>query len=1450
MARQTRQAPQCGNAPPAGARRDSSPTDLAGARRGFACHWWLHGVMAVLLVVGHGQIGLAQRDALQTGIESVYLDTDAAAAKKLGAARDLLAAGQWEDAIDLIRQIGEQHGDRLVGIAPGRYVSVQTYCDILLSSLPAEGLALYRTRIDPVARRWFDAAQAARDEAGLQKLLHRAFLSSSGDDALLLLGELAWEQGNLTRARGYWEQLLPPTPPPEPGQLFQELRYPDAPIDPAQIRARLVLCSLMQGQLQRGRRELETFRAEHPNAQGRLAGRAGNLTSILLAELAEAERMTLPSGDARVRTFAGNPARNAVQAEAIDVGSIAWSVPLDLVRIAAPPELDEPVEAFGGFGRRFRPRLPPPRDVLCYYPVVFNNQVFYCDEAGIYARTLLGADGGGPAWGDHARIYSMPQEPAPAVPAVSKRVGFPRYTVSIDGARLYARLGNSSPHGRLRALRGAGSLLVSLDLERQGDLAWTIQGGEVDGPAGPWAFDGTPLAVQGRVYVPLRRSEPQLQLNVACFDAESAKLLWNRKVCLGLEAFGPEFEELHNELLTYADERLYFCTNLGVVAALDARDGTVRWVASYPRGEISKPQDFNTRQEHGPNPCVVNGGVVFVAPTDADRVLAYDAATGILRWQCPLRGPAHQLVGVVDGMLVVAGDLLWGLDADTGRIVWTSGQQVPDAVTRGRAAVGGGLVYWPRNEELLLVDAATGQLTRRIDLAAQHGLSGGGNVTLADGMLLLAQSNRLAAFSEFGSLRQRRQDQLTQRPNDPHAAFEWGLLADALGESQEARAAFLRARELARSGDQRDGVRLADQAAQELSRLLLRMGEPEVSPEEAQALLAAWQTLLESSSAEAPLDPSGQVTPAMQGVREMERLIARYGPRAYEPIERRAEQALAEALSETVAGAAEALLAAIPRRYPHAVAGNQAALEIARRQRDAGDLARSDSTYRRLLAEGAPRPATSAAQVGLALNAERRGAWRRAREWWTELGRTAQGSEVALEGAPRPVDAVVAERLAQLPSPREMPPKNSSDLVPLLKQWDRALPSEGRILFPEGESPQGEVVCLQAAGGEVTCLAGASGAPLWQATLLEPAEWAAFLGDLLIVGTRGTATALTPEDGRTIWHRVVLPAETPETAAVAWRGAGALLLALCGQAEAVALDPSTGEVVWRYRPAGGTLHARWHVDQHRLWLQRSNAEGWLMLDARDGTLLARKLDRAPLWTSDPAPFDRWLACTPGTAAPVLIDAEEGRQISRYQGPVSHVRAPPSLIAGEEALLAVLDGDTLVRIDPATGRRMWSCRAGVTPLANPHDSVCLDRQRAFVVASGVLRAVALEEGNFLWEQYLGPAPDQWRIECQDQWLIATRQTGNDPIAAMLCHPATGEVVEQLTSPAPARRVQFRLAGSEALLSSDTSVAGYRAADFERHPLSESTRRQEPGLQSPRLVSHVSSIRGIRRAPGAP
>ncbi|MHC4177548.1 MAG: tetratricopeptide repeat protein, partial [Planctomycetota bacterium] len=184
---------------------------------------WLSAVLAaagVLLPAG-GQQAAAQfgpsanfaRFELAETVQFNRADTAVMADLERGKAH--VAAGQWDEAVETLRRVLEHSEEKLVGVTEQRYVSLRDYCHLQLANLPAEALKLYRSRVDPVAQRWYEEGMKKRDRELLAKVVERAFASSWGDDALMALGEMDLEQGDYTSARWCWERIVPARLPPD-----------------------------------------------------------------------------------------------------------------------------------------------------------------------------------------------------------------------------------------------------------------------------------------------------------------------------------------------------------------------------------------------------------------------------------------------------------------------------------------------------------------------------------------------------------------------------------------------------------------------------------------------------------------------------------------------------------------------------------------------------------------------------------------------------------------------------------------------------------------------------------------------------------------------------------------------------------------------------------------------------------------------------------------------------------------------------------------------------------------------------------------------------------------------------------------------------------------------------------------------------------------------------------
>lgn len=687
-------------------------------------------VVTSAAIVVPPRLALAQAESpVATRIrEAVTVNSDSGVFKKLNTVREYFDAGQWEPAIDMLRQIYTEDAQALLAVEPGRYLSVPRYGNLLMASLPAEGLKACRLRLDPQARRWFEQAVASRQEAPLQRIVKQAYVSSVTDDALNLLAEWAWERGDVAAARGYWEQLIPITRNDQRTQLL--LRYPDSELPRETTLARLVLCSIAEADSRRAKLEIEAFAKQFPKAEGTLAGKRGKLAEILVGIASEAADWETANTLTQVTTFGVNAERNRVLPNTAEVNAVAWSVPL------SPP----PTFAFG------KPTMLRSRGPLCFVPVVWRNVVFVNDADRILAWNV---DTGQPAWpadeGSDAAIY--PAIPADTPPEPTRPiVGQPWFTLTIHEDRLYARMGSPITGRAVSELSDLASDLVCLDLKQEGLLLWKLSAAELDGEQRGWRFEGTPIVSGDRLYVALRRNHPQTQLNIACLDAATGRLVWNRNVCNASTSFGAERNVASHLLLTLGGNSLFLSTDVGAIAALDCDDGAPQWILTYESKLIAWEKAAAGGPSDGLTPCVYHRGTLFAAPADSDKLMAIDAATGLVKWSQPVTGSIQHLLGVGGGHLIATGDDLWGFEVYSGKR-WHIGGPDPEGRGYGRGILAGDVVYWPTREEILTVDQRTGTIVRRILLHTVHGQSGG-NLVLAPRHLLIAQPDRLVAFGD------------------------------------------------------------------------------------------------------------------------------------------------------------------------------------------------------------------------------------------------------------------------------------------------------------------------------------------------------------------------------------------------------------------------------------------------------------------------------------------------------------------------------------------------------------------------------------------------------------------------------------------------------------------------------------------------------------------------------
>ena len=103
-----------------------------------------------------------------------------ATAARLEQARQLAAAHNWDEAIDIYRELAADKSDRVVALDGNRYLSLRNYCHLQIARLPAEGLAAYRRRVDASAEQLYRDGLANRDEAAAAPRCGRMVLQQLG----------------------------------------------------------------------------------------------------------------------------------------------------------------------------------------------------------------------------------------------------------------------------------------------------------------------------------------------------------------------------------------------------------------------------------------------------------------------------------------------------------------------------------------------------------------------------------------------------------------------------------------------------------------------------------------------------------------------------------------------------------------------------------------------------------------------------------------------------------------------------------------------------------------------------------------------------------------------------------------------------------------------------------------------------------------------------------------------------------------------------------------------------------------------------------------------------------------------------------------------------------------------------------------------------------------------
>jgi len=787
--------------------------------------------MALVAALARGQPAPSPVDS------SLYIETDREALGLLGAARKAAADRDWRKAIELYQRLADYQGkdgtQPLVPADQGRrvFLPVQEVAAAELARLPEEALRRYRDAHDDAARSLFRKGIEARDAALLGAVARRYLASSWGDDALAALGAMAFERGDCVGALAAWQRLVALCP------------QPDVPL--LSIRARMWVCRRLLGQ----RRAAEELARKLANDGAKRVATGSEMTVADLLASAPAPMRPTPLRQWPALAGANDGARPG--AAIAQVGEPLWRRPLP------NPQLDARELALC----RHKGFLPP----LNVHATARGRMVFVADQTTVFA---LAASTGELAW-------AFPEK---AVPWLAGPFADTPHAVACARGAAVARLGD-----QVVALEAAtGRLLWRRNLRPpeaggEGKKAHSL-GSKVR------VLVSSPVVADGRVVVGVAELGEEARASVVALDLATGHTLWRTFVC---SRTIPAFLGLGAVPSTPAVEgsTVYFLSNLGTVAAIGLRSGTIRWLHRYPSLVAQLRRSSIERERRwANNPPLVTNGLVVVAPQDGWQLLAIDAVDGGLRWAAPRAGSRY-VVGVADGKVFAVGNGAAALDALTGRLAWTVA--LPGRAV-ARPALCPSALLVPTDKALLAVGTADGSLTVqrlwRDDEAP-------GNLTLADGRLLVVSAADVAAFGDWQDQAKAlagsgEADALLVRgrheANRGNYKAAVALLEKAAraGKAEEARGELFRCyMALGRRGDEaalKKALAVADDPARkaEALRVLARLREESGRPGEA---VAAWRQLLETVPlTSCRLDGGIEVSSRSLAAAEIARLVERH----------------------------------------------------------------------------------------------------------------------------------------------------------------------------------------------------------------------------------------------------------------------------------------------------------------------------------------------------------------------------------------------------------------------------------------------------------------------------------------------------------------------------------------------------------------------------------------------
>jgi len=726
--------------------------------------------------------------------QGVYVRDSAVALEKFPLVARLERMNEWAKAADVLQEILENYPDRVIQTAtndqkePIRYTSVANAVQQQIARWPAEGLAAYRARFEPIAEARYATIDTG-DIGALRQIYWQYFNTAPGLRAGIQLVDLYFRDGDFRAARDIAQRLLSLHP------LLSNER-------PALLYRAALLAHLL-GDESTATELLNTLRTNHPQATGTIAGEVVNLADSLQQQLQIAPATAQSGSPDHWPMFGGDLSRGRVSTARGGLGARLFRIPL-----SAPDYSALPAEQRAVIETQQRD-IDSNGNRLGVIPVVDDGVLFFQDGRRIYAVSLESGQPL-PAW----------QQTHPGGAYIFDTVPVPvgqQLTVTVTEDAVLAVMGFSDLPNDTRGV----TRIVCLD-RATGRERWIARPSDLPDRDAlrTLNFSGSPLVVGDSVHI-IGRGGKGAQFEdcyLVTLDLRTGAHRWSTylasastdqvNIFAGRQA-RPRSSDTTSHI-AYAGGKLYVLTNVGAVAAVDAYSGIIDWLSIYQRNvptttgrtrrfgarariELPRPWTFN--------PAIIAEGHLFVLPTDGNDLLIFNAETG--EQVKAIRG-VHldnptTIVGVLGDRLVVCSDdrmkcINWRryepeqyADTNIDIVYWP--QRFPGSPIRGRPFMTTESVFVPTRKQLKQIDLRTGRVVANHPAAADTNTEweeGPGNILVTADRVVVATASSVDVYTDLTLARAKLDAEVAASPDNPDIRLRYAEVMFVAGREDVA----------------------------------------------------------------------------------------------------------------------------------------------------------------------------------------------------------------------------------------------------------------------------------------------------------------------------------------------------------------------------------------------------------------------------------------------------------------------------------------------------------------------------------------------------------------------------------------------------------------------------------------------------------------------------------------